>query len=648
AAAEKDLTVVRGHHVIDADMAGENVIGGVTALNIRTLVRTHYSGRVFVDCTGDAWVGYFAGAKYRFGRESKAEHGEDMAPAIADTLTMSGCIRSGGRPFFFEEKEEISYHAPEWVPKLPESDEEFGRVINDKARMYWWLEAPNTYDDMWDGEQTRDALFLVILGYLDHLKNHWSGREAVKNSRFRFASIINGRRESRRLIGDYVLTQDDCTAGRRFEDAVSYSGWALDIHHPMGIYSGAEGPLYCGKRVNLPHIPYRCLYSVNIDNLLMAGRNVSVTHIALGTIRVQNTIATLGQAAGTAAAMCVKLGESPRGIYERHMKALQQQLLKDDQYIPGLQNEDSSDPCLHAETEASSVCRTEIFRPIHGNLGPWIPMDQERATIGGFSASHGNIEQIWLRLRSDLDVEKTVTIHVKPLGDLDTSAQNGVVSEAKAVVMPKEEGWVRFPVFVPVKASDYHTGSYLLIWMDQAEGISWRSVENLSNYRRIGVRKADGSWKMTSGFNLDFTLKEPHDVIADCSPGMAVNGYSRILSAGQYEWVSDPNEALPQWLNVVFRAPAKIRSVSLVFDTDMTNPGNSSLYKYPAVRTCVRDYQIEVFDGEKWIAVAKEKDNYMRKRVHRFPPVFAGQVRVTVFSTWGDPSARISEIRAES
>ena len=646
AAAEKDLTVVFDQRVIGADMAQEDVIGGVTALDIHTLIKTHYSGRIFIDCTGDAWLGYFAGAKYRYGRESMAQHGEDMAPEIPDTLTMSGCIRSGCLPFFSEAQEEVPYHAPSWVPKLPESDEEFGRVINDKARMYWWLEAPNTYDDMWDGEVTRDALFLVILGYLDHLKNYWSGRETVKNSRFRFASILNGRRESRRLVGDYVLTQDDCTSGRRFEDAVSYSGWALDIHHPQGIYSGAAGPLYSGKHVNLPHIPYRCLYSVNIGNLLMTGRNVSVTHIALGTVRVQNTIATLGQAAGTAAAMCVKLGETPRGLYERHMKALQQLLVKNDQYIPGVQNEDPGDPCLHAEAEASSVNRKEIFRPIHGSIGPWIPMDQDRATIGGFSAARGDVTKIWLRLRSDLDRPVTVKVHVKPLGDLDTSAQNGIVAEGQAEVPPKYEGWVCFPVFVPVDPAGYRTGAYLLVWMDRALGISWRSIENLSNYRRVGVRREDGSWEMTAGFNLDFTLKEPHDTFADCSAGMAVNGYSRILSAEQYEWVSDPDEALPQWLCVHFCEPSRINAVSLVFDTDMTNPGNSSLYKYPEVRTCVRDYRVEISNGSKWSVVAEEKDNFMRKRTHRFPTVTAKKIRVTVLATWGDPSARITEVRA--
>lgn len=646
-AAEKNLSVICGQHVSDAEMAEGNRIGAVIATDTSSLEKTRYTGRIFIDCTGDAWLGYYAGAKYRIGRESAAQHGEDMAPEAADTLTMSGCIRGGGLPFFFDGEEDAPFHAPEWVPRLPEDDIEFGRVISHKARMYWWLEAPNDYDDMWDGEETRDALFLVILGYLDHLKNHWSGRETVKKTRFRFASVINGRRESRRLIGDYVLTQDDCTEGRRFDDAVSYSGWALDIHHPKGIYSGKEGPLYCARAVKMPHIPFRCLYSVNIDNLLMAGRNVSVTHIALGTVRVQNTIATLGQAAGTAAALCVRYGETPRDICQHRMKQLQQQLIKDDQYIPGLKNEDPNDPCLLAEATASSVSRTEIFRPTHGSIGPLVPLDKDRAAVAGFSAARGDIRQIWLRLHSDLDEAKTLTVRVRPLGDLDTAAQNGLVYEAQASVPPKGENWVEFPVDIPIDPARFRDGSYLQVWLEKTDGISWRSVEKLSNYRQAGYRLDDGSWKMRAGVCLNFTVREPKVMPADCSPAAAINGYSRILSADEYEWVSDPAEPLPQWLSVSFRAPAKICSVSLVFDTDMTNPGTCTLARFPAVSSCVRDYTVEAFTGTEWITVADVKDNFMRKRTHRFAAVTAEKIKITVFATWGDPSARITEVRAE-
>ena len=193
--------------------------------------------------------------------------------------------------------------------------------------------------------------------------------------------MFNARREARRLIGDYVLTQDDCLSGRHFDDAVTYSGWHMDIHHPGGIYSGAEGPMHIARHVPMPTIPYRCLYSKNIDNLLMAGRNVSVSHVALGTTRVQNTIATMGQAVGTAAAMCLRYGTTPRGIYQHHLHELQQTLIRNDQFIPGFKNEDPGDPCLSAVATASSVKANEPFQTMQGEDGALMPLDIPRMVI---------------------------------------------------------------------------------------------------------------------------------------------------------------------------------------------------------------------------------------------------------------------------
>ena len=645
AAEEENLTVLVNSHVTDVQMKDTTTIGGVIVLDMNTLLKSSYTAKQFIDCTGDGWVGYYAGAKYRFGREAACQHNEDIAPEAADTMTMSGCIRSGNLPFFFDCDEDIEYHAPEWVPKLPEDDVEFGRVIQ-VPRMYWWLEAPNTYDDMWDGEQTRDALFMVILGYYHHLKNHWSGRDSFKKKQFRFASVIDGRRESRRLIGDYILTQDDCTSGRVFEDAISYSGWALDVHHPMGIYSGKEGPLYCARGVPMPTIPYRCLYSVNIDNLLFAGRNISVTHIALGTTRVQNTIATLGQAAGCAAAMCVKLDESPRGIYQRHMKDLQQLLIKNDQYIPGIKNEDPNDPCLRGTVTASSCSTTEVFVPKHGAEGPLVPLNVARGTISGFSPKYGDINGIYIKLHSSLPKAKKVTLNVMPIGDLDTVGHNQQVYSAEAEVPPMGEHWVYFPIQIKIDPELFLEGAYLQKWIEATEGISWRSLIKLSNYRRIGERDENGKWFWTNGTCLNFSIKKPNDIIANCTPENVINGHSRILSAEEYEWVSDPAQSLPQWLEVKFEKPEKINTVSLVFNTDMTNPGTYWGPKHPAVETCVKDYTVEVFDGTVWQKVAEISDNFMRKRNHIFEEINAEAIRITVTATCGDNSARITEVRA--
>ncbi|NLB56170.1 MAG: FAD-dependent oxidoreductase, partial [Lentisphaerae bacterium] len=594
-AAEKNLTVLYNNHVCGVDMDG-STIKSVTAMNIRTLSKSKYSAKVFIDCTGDAWLGYYSGAKYRFGREAEYQHGESLAPNTADTLTMSGCIKSNNMPVFFDAGKEVEYHAPEWVPKLPESEEEFGRDIK-VLRVHWWMEADNSYDDIYDGEETRDELLLIMLACYDHMKNHWSKKDTIKNCKMFFTSIINGRRESRRLIGDYILTQDDCISGRTFDDAISYSGWALDIHHPKGIYSGKEGPLHCARHVPMVKVPYRCLYSKNIDNLLFAGRNVSATHIALGTLRVQNTIATLGQAAGTAAALCIKHGETPRGIYERYIRELQQTLIKNDQYIPGFKNEDPGDPCLSAKVRASSFSKTEVFIKEHGTEGPLIPLDVPRGTVFSVLREKGDIKQLYLKLHSSLSTPCTITLHARTeRGDMDSINKVGDVVTAQAIVPPMCESWVKFPVNIKIEEHKYISKCRIRVWLDKADGISWRSKENLSFNYSAG-ELIDGIWKMSANKSFYVSTEEPVDVIANCKPENVINGYSRIIDAERYEWVSDPEQELPQWIELEFQKATDINMISVVFDTDMTNPGTSWGLKFPSVPKCVKDYEIEVYKG---------------------------------------------------
>ena len=645
---EPNITVVYNNFVYKADMATESKIRGVYSINILTLEKSHFTAKMFMDCTGDAWLGYYAGAKLRFGREAKWQHNESIAPNVADMFTMSGCIKSGNRPFFFKTEEPVEYHAPNWVPELPKTDEEFGRAIHGNgASLNWWLEIPNVYDDMWDGEEARDALLMVVLGYYDFIKNYWSKKEKVANYRMRFVSVYNGRRESRRLIGDYIMTQDDATSGRRFEDSISYSGWAVDLHHPDGIYSGKEGPLYAALKVPMPTIPYRCLYSVNIENLFFAGRNVSVTHVALGTVRVQNTIATLGQAAGTAAAMCIKLNKSPRDIYLYHIKELQQQLIKDDMFIPGIKNEDVNDPCLKATVTASSVSTTEVFVRKHGTITELKPLTNKYLATQSFNKNtHGDIKNVWLWLSSTNKEPTKITVNARIKGDVDTFFADAEPVTVQAIVPAMHNGWLKIDIHVPVQRDEKHPSGKLELWIDEADGISWRYLTNLSFHNICGKMLEDGTWKKWMCANFDMSVKEVNNELADCSPNNVINGISRICSPTQYEWVSNPTLSLPQWIALEFEKPTEINSISVVFDTDLTNPGTCWGIKIPQVPLCVKDYFVEVFTNGNWQIIADVKDNFMRKRIHNFDTVLVEKLRVTVLSTCGDKSARIMEIRA--
>ncbi len=167
--------------------------------------------------------------------------------------------------------------------------------------------------------------------------------------------ILTWKRESRRYVGDYIMTQNDVASGGQFEDIIAYGGWSMDDHHPMG-FQTTEPPTIHHKAPSPYGIPYRVLYSGNIENLMFAGRNISATHSAMSSTRVMATCGILGQAMGTAANLAVKYGCSPRGVYENHVNELQQSLMDQDCYLPYNTREGShlmKNATIHASNDAA-------------------------------------------------------------------------------------------------------------------------------------------------------------------------------------------------------------------------------------------------------------------------------------------------------
>ena len=251
---------------------------------------------------------------------------------------------AGGRPQAFQ--------APPWAYRFPTcASFAPGRHPALSADIeavghQWILELGGLRDTYADAEEIRDDLLRLIFGLWDHTKNCCErDRDQAANYRLVWVSHVTGKRENRRLIGDHVLTQNDIAAQTLFDDRVAYGGWTMDDHHSAGFFHpGSFGRHYDDPEracQGLPFsIPFRCLYSRNVENLLMAGRNISATHLALSDTRVMLTCAVIGQAAGTGAALCVEHETTPRGVGAKHIAELQQQLLKDGAYLIDLPNRD--------------------------------------------------------------------------------------------------------------------------------------------------------------------------------------------------------------------------------------------------------------------------------------------------------------------
>ncbi len=313
----------------DGSQAGRSRIKSVRGWQLTTYTWHTVYADYFADCSGDSILAPLCGAEYRVGREAASEFGESIAPAAADNKTMGLTCLMQAR----ELDTPVKYTPPEWA-NVYESDESLpsrDHNLADLKTNFWWMELGGEYDSIHDTEALRDELLKIAFGVWDHIKNR--GQHNADNWELEWVGFLPGKRESRRYVGDHILTQNDVASQGKFDDLVAYGGWSMDDHHPGGINYSGEPTIF--HPAPAPYgIPYRCLYSVNVDNLFFAGRNISATHAAMSSSRVMATCAIIGQAVGTAASIAVKNRLSPREVYETGIRELKQTLMEDDCYLP--------------------------------------------------------------------------------------------------------------------------------------------------------------------------------------------------------------------------------------------------------------------------------------------------------------------------
>ncbi|MBU0609120.1 MAG: FAD-dependent oxidoreductase [Armatimonadetes bacterium] len=367
---EPNLTLLLNTICTGATSA-DGIITSLTAQRQSTEDLFEITARVFIDCSGDGRLAAEAGAGFMTGREGKDAFGEPDAEG-PDNKTM-GCslmfiAKDMGVP--------VPFVAPPWAVKFTE-DMLPHRGHGELSHGHWWIEYGGELDVIKDYEAIRDHLLACLMGLWDHVKN--GGRHGAENWALTWFAFVPGKRESRRIIGEHILTEVDLLELRQFPDAVAHGGWSIDTHPPGGIHS-PEPP---SKHLNTPDvygIPLRCLISCDRPNLMMAGRCHSATHMAMASTRVAATGAAMGQAAGTAAALAVQHDCLPKVVAEAHAAELQQTLLRDDQFIPNVANADPLDLARQATVTASSAAPDAapakvtdgVTRLRDGDLHQWV------------------------------------------------------------------------------------------------------------------------------------------------------------------------------------------------------------------------------------------------------------------------------------
>jgi len=632
---EKNLTLHLNTVVNKVEKDGKRIVAvvGVQAGSERTICA---KGRFFVDATGDGTVGALAGAKFRFGREARSEFNESLAPVRADLKTMGSSLmfraRDAGRP--------VPFVPPPWAEDY--SDEKAlpgrgcGKFNGKEYAGYWWIEIGVPYDTIDQNEEIRDEALRHVYGVWDRIKNH--GDYGAENLALDWVGQVPGKRESRRLVGEYILTQNDVNNNVPFDDRVAYGGWWVDLHTMGGILAKDQPPLPASQRVHTNpgsivrtySIPFRSLYSKDVPNLMMAGRDISVTHCALGTTRLMLTCAVMGQAVGTAACVAKKHRTDPAGVAREHIRELQQTLLKDDAFILNTPNQDPRDLARKAKVAARSAASLALEYN-----GQNLPFDgNDRATIVPISADR--IDALSLHLQSALGKTATVEVAVERTQDIwSFRTPSNEATRAAAKLPARYAGWVDFDLNLPVA----EPGLYQ-VTLPARKGISVGCANLLPGvsmgYRNLKLTRWIGRSVCTFALRLRPASR----------PFEAANVLTGVARPEAWPniWIGDPEDALPQSLSLTWDDPQEFDTVYLTFDTflNVDPAALPPLWKAPE---CAKDYRIEAKVRGRWKKLVETTDNYQRRAIHHFPTVRSDQLRLVVSATNGAPSARVYEIR---
>ncbi len=372
----------------------------VTGWQLTTETEHTVRAALFSDCSGDSVLAAMAGADFRIGREAAGEHNEDIEPPVADKRTMGqSCLlqpRETPRP--------QPYAPPAWANYYASPEDLPYRTLHvGGGNNFWWIELGGEYDSIHDTEMLRHELLKVAYGVWDLVKNRGPQKDELANWALDWVGFLPGKRESRRCLGDHILTQNDVRAEGRFDDVIAYGGWSMDDHHPGGVATREKPTIFHPAPAPFG-VPYRSLYSRNLDNLFFAGRNISATHAAMSSTRVMATCATMGQAVGTAAALALRHGLSPRGVYQERLGELQQLLMDDDCYLPHHARavpERSRTAKLTATEGDPEPLRNGVDRPREGRDNGWT--GSVGASVTYAFASPAPLRQARLILDSDLN-----------------------------------------------------------------------------------------------------------------------------------------------------------------------------------------------------------------------------------------------------
>jgi hypothetical protein len=624
-------------------LASARSIRSVTGGQLGSETTFRFESALFVDATGDGIVGALAGAEFRQGRESRSEFGEDWAPERPDTDMLGSTLL-----FYTKDTgQNVRFVAPSIAKDISKTSIVSHRRIaaGDSGCDYWWIEWGGERDVVHDNELIRDELWAIVYGIWDHIKN--SGEFDADTLTLEWVGNVPGKREYRRFVGDYTLTQHDVMDQTTFDDRVTFGGWSIDLHPPGGMYATAEGSKHLFTS-GVYHVPWRSLYSRNVENMLMAGRNISATHVAFGTTRVMATCAAIGEVVGVGAALAGALSVTPRDLGRTQLPALHAALLRSDAPVLGVEWTEQTDAALDATVSASSELRLiDTSRTDGGSrfpvdevdLGLLIPADPRIETIEVlFDARQDAIVDIELwsteRGESHIPVRMLEMHHVhvaagRAWARVDFAYRSDAPEEL-VVVVRRTEG---LAVLVHDREAPY--GVLALVSREP------RSVPSTGH-------PPTNAWSAIELRRRSVALRVTPETDA-YGAHQAVGGYARPF-AGPRLWSSAPLDGGAASLELSWDDPVHLAEVGLLFNDDVDEDVvNLHHHRTPfeVIPELVRDYTLTGVVQGHTVSLAEVSGNRRRHRTHPVDPgLEISALTLTATATHGSAWASVHAIRA--
>ncbi|WP_053205820.1 FAD-dependent oxidoreductase [Jiangella muralis] len=634
--SEPNITLLLNTAATAVEKDGDRIVS-VTAFCSQNSTRYELTAPLFCDASGDGVLGYLAGAAYRMGAESKDEFGELFAPEES----YGGLL---GQSIYFYSKDvgqPVEFTPPEWaltdITKIPR-----WRSFDTKVQgcRLWWIEYGGRLDTVHDTEAIKWELWKVVYGVWNHLKNSGQFPDA-ETLTLEWVGLIPGKRESRRFEGLTMLRQQDLVEQRQHDDAVASGGWSIDLHPADGVFSEHAGSSHLHTR-GVYQVPYRCLVSRDVGNLFLAGRIISVSHVAFASTRVMATCAQLGQAVGMAAALCARDDLRPADVVKPdRMRELQRELLRAGQHIPGHRLDDPDDLVRAATVSASSEF---VLSELPAD-GPAVPLDAPRAQLLPVPA--GRCPRIGLTV--DVAAPTTLRVELRTGNRPDDYTPDLVLGGQEFALDAGDGQRVELDLDVTIDEPRYVFVA-LMANEDVAVRTTLTRATGLVSVRHPGTQEADPAvgrprvefWtpeRRPGGHNLAVTADPP---LRAWGAESLVNGHARPTSQPN-AWVAGLDDAAPA---VSLRWPSVrlIARVELSFDTDFDHAMETVLWPHPeaAMPFCVRHYRVRA--GAT--VVAERTDHHQTRDTLTFdPPLETHELTVEVVASHGDVPAAIFQVR---